>query len=165
MSIKSYLLENKILMVNVPIGRKKFFIGILIVAIITVILQKILSIFLGYYGNIVLNFLIVVIFSTYAFSVLWTKRYLDIKPSINVKKVQVILIAWLFVFNVSRFFWGIALSKTMVELNATGSMADNTSPISRIFSIVFLVLLIPQIIIALTLLFKKGNKIENHSRI
>jgi hypothetical protein len=153
-----------------PIGRKNFFLGILPIAVIAFALNFGLSVLFGGI-NFFISMVIGVIFS-YVMATWYTKRFLDIKPTVNTKVFQISFFILILVLNILTYIQ----AGMMAELRAFSdyivmngldaiSGAPEVSAVAEMYavpvSVARAIIGIPLLLFVLFLLFKKGNKAQN----
>lgn len=147
----------------VPIGRKKFFVGLLIIGPSLLIISIGLGIAFGiaamFLPEMVATFvqmLVTIIVISYITATWYTKRLIDIHPQINVKKAQITLVTLVATVNILGVITGILISKFTGHYSETGEILklSNIEFITIIFSII---LGIAGTILFLFLCFKKGG--------
>ncbi|MGI6348280.1 MAG: hypothetical protein ACOXZ1_03770 [Patescibacteria group bacterium] len=156
-----------------PIKRKEFFVGILIIAIIGFTVNTVLSIIFG--GLNFLLFLIIAIIFSYIMATWYTKRFLDIKPTVNAKIFQIIFFVLLLLLNILTHILTHIQAIMMAELRALTdyialngwdmiSGAPEVSALTEMYamyavpvSIASAIVGIPLLLFVIFLLFKKGE--------
>jgi len=156
-----------------PIKRKKFFVGILIIAVISFTISKVLSILFG--GLNFLLFLVIAVIFSYIMATWYTKRFLDIKPTVNAKAFQIILFVLLLLLNILTHVQAIMMTEIRaftdyIALNGLDMISDapEVSSLTEMYavpvSIARAIIGIPLLLFVIFLLFKKGReKIEVES--
>ena len=146
-----------------PIGRKDFFFGYLLLMAVGVLLGIISYIPLGKSG-ISLGIIIFVALS-YVVATWFTKRFIDIKPEINAKPIQITLfILLLFVSIFSSIQNALTNEFKTAILSSSLDVSENIFPILTGITIIYAVLGLPLFLFFLFLLFTKGHgtKITNN---
>ncbi|MDP8203501.1 MAG: hypothetical protein P9L95_03110 [Candidatus Tenebribacter mawsonii] len=152
---------------NQPIKRKEFFVGILIITVVTFAISTILSILLGGM-NLFMALVFGIIFS-YLMATWYTKRFLDIKPTANAKIFQIILFVIILLLNILTYLQASMMAEARAVLDYyvlygfdTVAGAPDVSPTTEMYavpvSVARAVIGIPLSLFALFLLFKKGKE-------
>ena len=150
-----------------PIMRKEFFVGILIIAVVSFFVNATLSILLG--G---MNFFVATVFGvifSYVMSTWYTKRFLDIKPITNAKYFQIVFFILIFILNILtyiqadmmaefRAFSGYIVVNGLDAISGAPEVSATTEMYAVPVSIARAVVGIPLLLFVIFLLFKKGNK-------
>jgi len=155
-----------------PIGRKEFFFGFLIIAIVALVFNAGLAFLLG--GSNLIAAGVIALIASYIVATWYTKRFLDITPKTNAKMFQIILFILIFALNILTYIQ----AGMLAELRAfsdyivmNGLVAGGAPEVSQ-FSIMYgmpvsiarAVLGIPLLLFALFLFFKKGKETGNISQ-
>ena len=139
------------------IGRKDFFFGYLLLMAVGVLLGIISYIPLGKSG-ILLGIIIFVALS-YVVATWFTKRFIDIKPEINAKPIQITLfILLLFVSIFSSIQNALTNEFKTSILSGSLDVSENTFSILTGITIIYAVLGLPLFLFFLFLLFTKGHR-------
>ena len=156
---------------TMPVGRKDFFLGFLIIAVVTLVLNTVLVFLLGG-SNLFVAGMIALIMS-YVVATWYTKRFLDIKPETNAKIFQIVLFILIFALNILTYIQASMLAELRafsdyIVMNGLG--ADGAPEVSAFtltygtpVSIARAVIGIPILLFALFLFFKKGEGVSNKS--
>lgn len=149
-----------------PIGRKVFFIGFLVIAIIALVLNAVIT---SLFGGIFVAGTVAFVVSCLV-AIWYTKRFIDIKPKTNAKVFQVILFIFIFALNIFTYIQvGMteelkAFSDYIVihGLGAVGAPEVSTFTLTygTPVSIARAIIGIPLLLFALFLFFKKGHETE-----
>lgn len=153
-----------------PIGRKNFFLGLLLIAIIAFALNFGLSVLFGGM-NFFIAMVIGVVFS-YVMATWYTKRFLDIKPTANTKVFQILFFILILVLNILtyiqagmmaelRTFSDYIVMNGLDAISGAPEVSSATEMYAVPVSVARAIIGIPILLFVLFLLFKKGNKVEN----
>ncbi len=150
---------------RIPIGRKEFFLGYLIIMLAGVLLGMMdYFTFLGEWVGrvIIIAGGIISIPMSYVFVTWCAKRIIDIKPTTNVKKTQIILfVLFLFVGIISSVL-GFLTNEFKISI-IVGSIDENLFRVLKALGASVVVVLIPLLLFTLFLFFKKGARKNEHS--
>jgi len=152
-----------------PIGRKNFFLGLLLIAVIAFALNFGLSVLFGGM-NFFIAMAIGVIFS-YVMATWHTKRFLDIKPTANTKVFQIAFFILIFVLNILtyiqagmmaelRAFSDYIVMNGLDAISGVPEVSAATEMYGVPVSVARAIIGIPLLIFVLFLLFKKGKEQE-----
>jgi len=153
-----------------PIGRKNFFLGLLLIAVIAFALNFGLSVLFGGI-NFFISTAIGVVFS-YVMAMWYTKRFLDIKATTNTKVFLIVFFILILLLNILTYIQTGMMAElrafsdyiVMNGLDALGGAPDvsaTTEMYAVPVSIARAIIGIPLLLFVLFLLFKKGSKVEN----
>ncbi|MEK7104500.1 MAG: hypothetical protein AAB868_00485 [Patescibacteria group bacterium] len=150
---------------TVPIGRKEFFVGFLVIGVVAFAFNIGLAFLSGW-----ANFLVAGIFAvvgSYVFATWWTKRFLDIKPDVRVKRFQITLFILILVLNILTYVQTGMLEEMRAYADyvvihgfyAGGApeVSDFTTMYGMPVSIARAIFGIPFLLFGLVLFFKKGR--------
>lgn len=153
---------------SIPIGRKEFFIGFLIIAIVTLVLNAGLAFLLGASNLFVAG--AIALIASYVVATWQTKRFLNIKPKVNAKLVQIILFVLVIAVNILTYIQAGILNEAENAVDqyiASGGPGMGSLDISEdmlfigmVVSYLRIGLGIPLLLFNLFLFFKKGNETE-----
>ena len=156
---------------SLPLERKEFFWGLLIIAVVAFALNFGLSVLFGG-ANFFIAIVIGVVFS-YVMATWYTKRFLDIKPTTNVKVFQIVFFILILVLNILTYIQAGMMAELRafsdyIVMNGLGAVsgAPEVSATTEMYAVfIFIgggVIGIPLLLFALFLLFKKGkgHKVE-----
>jgi len=149
-----------------PIERKEFFVGILIIAVVGFIISTVFSIIFG--GLNFLLFLVIAIIFSYIMATWYTKRFLDIKPTVNAKVFQIIFFVLLLLLNILTHIQAgmMAEFRALIDYIALNGLdmisgAPEVSSLTEMYavpvSIARAIVGIPLLLFVIFLLFKKGK--------
>jgi len=152
---------------TLPIERKKFFLGILIIAVVAFALNFGLSALFGEV-NLFIAIAIGVVFS-YVMATWYTKRFLDIKPTTNTKVFQVTFFILILVLNILTYIQADMMAELRafsdyIVTNGLGAIsgAPEVSAATEMYAVPIstarAVIGIPLLLFAFFLLFKKGKE-------
>ena len=154
-----------------PIGRKEFFFGFLVIAIVALVFNTGLAFLLG--GSSLIAAGVIALVASYIVATWYTKRFLDIKPETNAKIFQIVLFILIFALNILTYIQAGMLAELRafsdyIVMNGLG--ADGAPEVSAFtltygtpVSIARAVIGIPILLFALFLFFKKGEGVSNKS--
>ena len=175
---------------RVPINRKEFFIGLIIVALASFIVGFAARTIFG--RSILVTLIVTTVFS-YVSATWWAKRFLDIKPKIHIKFTQIALFMLLFGLNILNYFSTVMLAEmnenvrlqtdiirdagffdnlnndvnvtlteeTRIALRDVPDVSRTTMLYAKPVSIARTVIGIFLVIFMSILVFKKGHKVKN----
>lgn len=144
---------------QIPIGRKDFFLGYLIAVMAGFLIGVVYYILFGAWigkGTIVVGS-IISIPGSYIIATWCVKRFIDIRPTINTKMVQIILFILFLLVSILGSILAF-LTNEFKNSIIVGSLNENLFGVLKTISTFVYIIWIPLLLFILFLLFKRGHE-------
>lgn len=143
---------------QIPIGRKDFFLGYLIFIVAGFLFSVALSLFDKWIGGGIIVVLgVIFIPASYIVATWCVKRFIDIRPTINTKIIQIILFVLFLLASVPGYILTF-LTNEFKNSIISGSLDENSFLVLKTIGIFVYIIWILLLLFILFLLFKKNRK-------